>query len=142
VFVLTLVTPGTPGPGVTAANAECMDWRTNGGTVPKVCQSEGKAGPGHLTLAADTIGDLISAWTLSALIAQRRPITSTPPPIDRPVIDRTGLEGYFHIIAPDPLAPDQSFFTRVQEELGMKLTRVHEPTDVLVIDSVSMPQPD
>ena len=62
--------------------------------------------------------------------------------IDRPVVDRTGLEGYFQIIGPSPFNNGGSFFTVMEEQLGLKLTRAKAMVDVLVIDSVSMPEPD
>ena len=78
-------------------------------------------------------------------MAQRDPLRA----IDRPVVDRTGLTGYFQFIGPSLLAAARidaeqngSFFTLIQEQLGLKLTRARAMVDVLVIDSVSMPGPD
>ena len=68
---------------------------------------------------------------------------------DRPVIDRTGLTGYYDIDlewTPDPGAatPDvpPSLFTALQEQLGLKLEPGRAQVDVLVIEHVERPAPD
>jgi len=79
--------------------------------------------------------------------------------VGRPVVDRTGVEGYFNFtleFAPEagiagPLPPGEprpdaparsdapSLFTAVQEQLGLKLESTRAPVDVLVIDKASQP---
>lgn len=80
-------------------------------------------------------------------------------PAGRPVVDRTGLTGNWQFVmtyaqerplgtpipgenlpAPDPNAP--SFFTALQEQLGLKLESTRAPFDVTVIDSVEHPTDD
>jgi uncharacterized protein (TIGR03435 family) len=67
--------------------------------------------------------------------------------VDLPIVDQTGLKGRYDFnlqwtlddaqtVAPD--APS-GLFTAIQEQLGLKLERVKEPTDVLVIDKVARP---
>ena len=92
------------------------------------------------------MSDFITAMTLWALAA---PSSGFVNAIDRPVVDKTGLEGYFQMIGPSPLAGGRigadangSFFTLMEEQLGLKLTRAREMVDVLVIDAASMPEPD
>lgn len=92
--------------------------------------------------------------------------SSLSAPAGRPVVDRTGLRGYFAYkveFAPDPGttgllggppppgqpggaggAPSDlpSVFSAVQEQLGLKLDARREPVDVLVIDSASQPTED
>jgi uncharacterized protein (TIGR03435 family) len=79
----------------------------------------------------------------------------------RPVVDRTGLTGNWQFVmtfaqerpvgapapppgeqlpAPDPNAP--SFFTALQEQLGLKLESTKAPFDVTVIDSAEHPADD
>jgi uncharacterized protein (TIGR03435 family) len=64
--------------------------------------------------------------------------------VDRPIVDRTDLKGYFNMrlqFAPDP-GPDAvspSIFTAVQEQLGLKLESSKNAMEVLVIDSVQKP---
>jgi uncharacterized protein (TIGR03435 family) len=81
--------------------------------------------------------------------------------IDRPVLDRTGLTGYFDIqlvyqcgpfAGPSVIAgpfgsrpcgtEGVSFFTALQEQAGLKLEPAREVVDVLVIDAVEQPTPN
>jgi uncharacterized protein (TIGR03435 family) len=81
--------------------------------------------------------------------------------LDRKVVDRTGLAGYYDFdlsFAPDfgpPAAgnlppgvvvaanPDLgSMYTVLQEQLGLKLESARGPVDVLVIDKIERPTPD
>lgn len=75
--------------------------------------------------------------------------------MDRPVVDRTGLEGKFDftlVWRPDdlpagpnapPLPADvesrSDIYTAFQEQLGLKLEATRAPADVLVIDKVEKP---
>jgi len=69
--------------------------------------------------------------------------------IDRPVIDRTGLQGNYGFTVkfapagattPDQDRPD--LLTAIREQLGLKLEATRAPLDVLVIDSVDKPLPN
>jgi len=146
VYLLTLKTPGRFGPGLTPAPSACVVWRMTGGRLPDECDLyRRRGGEGAFTISAGTMSDLISAMTLTAVAPPSMRMTSA---IDRPVVDRTGLEGYFQFIGPSPMGgrgnagSDGSFFTLLEEQLGLKLTRAREIVNVLVIDSVSMPEPD
>lgn len=78
----------------------------------------------------------------------------------RVVIDKTGLTGYYDFAltytpagdqlpqgtpppgapAPPPIDPDgPSFFTAIQEQLGLKLDNQRGPVEVVVIDSIDQP---
>jgi uncharacterized protein (TIGR03435 family) len=79
--------------------------------------------------------------------------------VDRVVVDRTGLSGYFDsdfeyaftqaqgavpqpsVDATDPSAP-ASIFTAMQEQLGLKLEARVEPVYALVVDHVEEPSPN
>jgi uncharacterized protein (TIGR03435 family) len=75
------------------------------------------------------------------------------PTAGRPVVDRTGLEGFFSValrfqrFAPradtPPTADDPpALFTAVQEQLGLKLESGKAEVPVLVIDHIERPDPD
>lgn len=95
--------------------------------------------------SAATIADLITLLTAPALLGQ-------PTVVDRPIVDHTGLAGYFEMVGPMPLAPtpqgggdidtNGSFFTVMREQLGLKFSPAREMVDVLVIDSASLSDPD
>jgi uncharacterized protein (TIGR03435 family) len=145
VYVLTVAEPGKLGPGLTPASAPCVEWRTAGGTPPKDCDLSPRNAAAGMTIPAATMSEFVDAISLRALASTSSLFQSA---IDRPVIDRTGLEGYFQIVGPSPVGGDPgsgasgSFFTLIQEQLGLKLTRARETVDVLVIDAVRMPDPN
>jgi uncharacterized protein (TIGR03435 family) len=70
--------------------------------------------------------------------------------VDRPVINKTGLTGFFDLkleyspvesqsTAPAPDLPAPDIFTAVQEQLGLKLEATKTQVDVLVIDHAEKP---
>jgi uncharacterized protein (TIGR03435 family) len=68
--------------------------------------------------------------------------------MDRPVVNRTGLNGTFNFTLhwapdnlrnPDDVADDVSIFTAVGEQLGLRLRTAKAPVEVLVIDRVERP---
>jgi uncharacterized protein (TIGR03435 family) len=63
---------------------------------------------------------------------------------DRPVIDRSGLEGYYDFtlewnLNDDPQSAAPSLFTAVQDQLGLKLEPAAAPVEVWVIDHANRP---
>jgi uncharacterized protein (TIGR03435 family) len=77
--------------------------------------------------------------------------------LDRPVVDKTGLEGRYDFDlewAPDetqfggdvPVAPSDApsppLFTAMQQELGLKLTATRGPVEALVVDRAQRPTAD
>jgi uncharacterized protein (TIGR03435 family) len=82
--------------------------------------------------------------------------------LERAVVDETGLEGPWDLtltyaadsatipagtLAPDAPAPAAnpdapSFFTALQEQLGLRLVSTTAPVEVLVVDRVARPTPD
>jgi uncharacterized protein (TIGR03435 family) len=143
VYALTLVKPGKLGPGLTPALTACVVWRMIGGKVPDECDLYRRVGGSGVTISAATITDLIDVMSLRAMFPSRRLQSA----IDRPIVDRTGLDGFFQVIGPSPDGPaggavTGSFFSLLEEQLGLKLAPARAPADVLVIDSVKMPDPD
>ncbi len=70
--------------------------------------------------------------------------------VGRKVVDKTGIAGQFRVhltFAPDEVAggaaapadAGPSFFTALQEQIGLKLESAKGPVEVLVIDSVEKP---
>jgi uncharacterized protein (TIGR03435 family) len=91
---------------------------------------------------------MMNSWGLSM---EQLAVRLTPA-AGRPVIDKTGLTGFFAFKlewAPDPVvagdtppavSPGPSIFTAVQEQLGLRLEpRQKEPVEFLVIDGVERP---
>ena len=99
------------------------------------CSSGGTGRPDGLKIGATTIARL--ATMLSAMRQQI-------------VHDETGVTGIYDVemtFRPDNAAADAtdarpSFFSALEEQLGLKLTSQRRPVDVLVIDSISRPSPD
>jgi len=61
-------------------------------------------------------------------------------PIDRPVLDKTGLRGHYWIqVGWDS---DDDFIPAIQDELGLKFESQKAPVDVLVIDHIEKPDPN
>jgi uncharacterized protein (TIGR03435 family) len=82
--------------------------------------------------------------------------------LNRPVIDKTGLTGYYDIDlkwtpdanrpdfgdvhnpadlpAPDPNRPE--IFTAIKEQLGLELKSEKGPVEVIVIDHIERPSPN
>jgi uncharacterized protein (TIGR03435 family) len=110
------------------------------------CPMEGAVRKGNL-LAVDRFAKNLSEFTVML-------------PMDRPVIDRTGVQGVFDFhfeFAPDDTSPffqarllnlpdngatdpaGPSIFTALREQLGLKLDPVQAPREFLMIDSIERP---
>jgi len=153
IYALTMAKPGgKPGPKLVPARGGCSPEElaarrgapppSQGGPPPVVCGIQ--QGPGRirfgnypLELFARSIGGRLG----------------------RAVVDRTGLTGNWEFeleFQPDvqpgqlppgatapPVDPDApSFFTAIQEQLGLKLDATKGPVEVWVIDSIEKPMPD
>jgi uncharacterized protein (TIGR03435 family) len=63
--------------------------------------------------------------------------------LDRPVVDRTGLNGEFDLelewAADDGPDAGPSIFTAIQEQLGLRLEAQRAAVDMLVVDQVERP---
>jgi uncharacterized protein (TIGR03435 family) len=150
---------GAPGPDARGGVAITRggpppDWRGGPGGArgppafdfyaPPVCGQRG-GGFGRLRAGGTTMADFATMISGTA---------------QRVVIDKTGLTGYYDIAltytptgdqlpqgapppgapAPPPIDPDgPSFFTAIQEQLGLKLDNQRGPVDVVVIDSIQQP---
>jgi uncharacterized protein (TIGR03435 family) len=112
--------------------------------APPVCGQRG-GGFGRLRAGGTTMADFATMISGTA---------------QRVVIDKTGLTGYYDMAltytptndqlpqgppppgapAPPPIDPDgPTFFTAIQEQLGLKLDNQRGPVEVVVIDSIQQP---
>jgi uncharacterized protein (TIGR03435 family) len=147
IYVLVMARPGGgPGPNLKPTTQDCaaVSAAANRGEPPPkpppgqvLCGIQG--GPGRLRFGG------LPAVSLAQAFAG---------PAGRMVVDRTGLTGSWDFelnyaaegrggadaLSVDPNAP--SFFTAIQEQLGLKLEPTKGPVDVLVIDSIEKPVED
>ena len=141
VYALVLVKGGTPGPALTPSTNDCKllaEQARQGkpspppaaGVGPTPCSILGNVG----RISFDGFG---MPQVANILIGQA----------GRIVVDRTGLSGNWQFVlmftpegATDPNTP--SFFTALQEQLGLKLESTRAPVDVFVIDHADKPTTD
>lgn len=158
VFVLVKArADGRLGPGLTpTSDAECEKARAAGpppmpaGTAPG--QPPGplpSMPPPNCGAIQFGPGQLTARGAAMELFVQT--ITSVPvvTGIDRPVIDRTGLQGNYGFAlkfapvgAPNADAERPEMVTALREQLGLRLESTRAPLEVLVIDSVERPTPN
>jgi|SRR5579863_554092 len=62
------------------------------------------------------------------------------PSIDRPVLDKTRLQGVYALLV--HWDADEDFMTAVQDQLGLKFESLKAPMDTLVIDHIEKPDPN
>jgi uncharacterized protein (TIGR03435 family) len=153
IFEMVLIrSDGRLGPSARSTNVNCAE-RAGGpsGGVPAaagVPLERPPCGlmlrPGVLTAGAMTMGEFARALA---------------PQVNRFVLDRTGITGFFDFdvqFTPDKTTPappgappppsidpaGPSFFTALQEQLGVRLNATRGVVEVLVIDAISRPTPD
>jgi uncharacterized protein (TIGR03435 family) len=140
-FALTLArADGRLGPHLTRSSVDC----TVAPLIAAAPDSSTPPGCGNRATPTSFSGKGIPLDRLIRMIIAPR--------VRRQVIDRTGLQGVFDIElqfrAPEQqpaaatLSPDSdlpTIETAVQDQLGLKLQPVREPTDVLVIDHIEPP---
>jgi len=152
VYALVLAKPGTLGRDLKKSEVDCdaiqlarLTAGARGAAAPPpvtaegrpLCgfggvQSSGPGAPGGIQAGG------IPMWQLANLL---------PRFVERTVVDRTGLEGYYdwQLLFSPPRAADQSggsIFTALQEQMGLKLESTRAPVEVWVVDRVERPTPD
>lgn len=145
IYALVMARPGGgPGPGLKPTTQDCskaVEAQRPGAPPPGApgqpfCGISGS--PGRVKF-----GGLPASSFATALAG----------PAGRMVVDRTGMTGSWDFeltFAPENRGPDAppadpnapSFFTAIQEQLGLRLESTKGPVDVLVIDSVEKPTED
>ena len=140
VYALVVAREGQLGPRLQPSDADCAfpataDTPLGDDGLP-VCVGNayrfGEPGPGDLTISEIS--------QLRSLIARIQPF------VDRPLIDATGLAGNFEWSVSFATSADSTsapvVYTALQEQLGIRAERRTAPFDVVVIDSVEMPEPN
>jgi uncharacterized protein (TIGR03435 family) len=143
VYILSMSRPdGRLGPQLKRADPACVEARIANAPLPAQCQLiPGSTEPKGLQFRTLQISNLTRSLSFLGL--------------DRPILDQTGLEGYFDLqlaydYAPSPIAgagsgsiPEGvSLFTALREQAGLKLEAVRQMMDVIVIDSAKVPAPN
>ena len=141
IYVLSLANGRTePGPGVRRVDVDC------GALMAKMIR--GEMPPKPLCATASYPGRLVtSALPMSAIAGLLSKI------VDRPVVNRTDLDGRFdidleavEIRPPGPFGPSyrpsdtkQSIFSSLLEQLGLELKPDTGPVEVLIVEHVEKP---
>jgi uncharacterized protein (TIGR03435 family) len=108
-------------------------------TGPKLAVNHAAKGSGSRKSCGRLTGTRLTSDTIAAVLTRQ---------LDREVLNRTDLAGYFDFElnwTPDagPCtsdAPDRpSFFTAIQEQLGLKLEPARAPIDFLIVDRLERP---
>jgi len=130
---------GSLGPKLRRRTTPCVPADTlNGFPVRRTERCGGRVQPGWMQANGGTIDNI--AYGISQFV----------PDVERIVVDRTGLVGFFDVELTwsdlPPGAPARgdlpSLFTALEEQLGLKLEPTKGSVDVLVIDHVEKPTPN
>ena len=164
VYALVLVNPGRTGPDLRryAEDPPCTTRpQFQRGGSPGLVLSVGHFPPMCYTLMGlqrPVNGAQAITWgsrnVSMSQIANDMPIAPTAN-LDRPVIDRTGLNGNFDFVmnfaGPSPVTPDgaeaaepdaPTFLEALKEQLGLKLESTTAPVESMVIDHIEEPTPN
>ena len=153
VYALTVAREGRLGPQLRPSSHDCgvfakqrSEARSRGAAAPPMpIGSDGKPlclGPMDLSRMSEFVYVRKSAGPLFNLVSGIRG------DLPLPLIDRTGLTGNFEweLTSAMPASPDfkvnpnvPSLDVALREQLGLRLMRVTEPLEKLVIESVAMP---
>ena len=155
-YALVMVKPGVPGPALKPSPTDCKalaEQLRQGKLPPAASQPVDGIMPCSIMgrIGQISFDGFAMSQAAGMMVGQA----------GRPVVDRTGLTGNWQFLmtfaqerpvgapapppgeqlpAPDPNAP--SFFTALQEQLGLKLESTKAPFDVTVIDSAEHPTDD
>lgn len=152
IYILVLArSDGKLGPRMSLTSSDCATGRT----VPAPSDPQRPRCNWFSNTGSDGVTKFISGGITMATFAEAFSLR-----VDRKVVDRTGLAGYYDFdlsFTPDfsPPAGDLppgvvaapnldlgSVYTVLQEQLGLKLESARGPVDVLVIDKIDRPRPD
>jgi uncharacterized protein (TIGR03435 family) len=151
VYALTVASPGRLGPQLRPSAYNCEAWQQTRRDNPQAAEPLDSRGRPACQSPPVTPGLITrrSAGAIAALLPQ------IDPELDRPVIDRTGLEGNLEwelthesrAVRENPslasfASKAPTIDVALQEQLGLRLVPVTAPFEVLIIESVQMPTPD
>lgn len=137
VYALRRLSPDRLGPGLQRSDFDCRDVE-----ALRRARAAGRVSANGQPLCAtrSTGSMLLATGTTLAALARIFPV-------DRPVVDRTGLTEAFDVTVrweepADSLAQQAAFLTALREQLGLALDATTAAIDVLVVESISRPTPD
>jgi bla regulator protein BlaR1 len=154
VYALTVAKGGPKLQPFKEGSCVLWDWTAPRGTLPPMLPQQQQCGASLMRRNPPNAAIDVQGATLQ-VIAYMLGL-----PLDRPVVDRTGIAGLFDIHlefgpegssmgpppppppgrpTPEPSDPGPSIFTAIQEQLGLKLEPAKGPLDVLVIDHIERP---
>lgn len=146
IFAMVLAKPGMLGPSLQLRSAQsdpCGAFTTSAAArsasgVPSSCDVFlSLVDNDHVHLSARGVSmDMIAGWIMGS--------------VDRPVVDRTGLQGLYDMsaewtadtTAPAPAAqsePGATYLQALSEQLGLKVESTTGPIETLVIDHIEQP---
>ena len=156
---------GALGPGLKPSSVDCVDRAAAQRKALAEREAAGRnaasAAPGDVVAAVGVAGGAVvdlpcvmrmSGDTMTGDITMDDLVPMLRSATRRPVLNRTGLEGTWHVTAtfdrfaglrgPEVVTPDDaapSVFDAVQRQLGLKLEAARAPIDVLVIERLQRP---
>jgi uncharacterized protein (TIGR03435 family) len=152
VYALVLAKPGTLGRDLKKSEVDCdaiqlarLTAEARGESAPPPVKADGRPLCGFAGVQGGGPGAPggiqaggIPMWQLANRLTRF---------VERTVVDRTGLEGYYdwQLLFSPPRSADQngsSIFTALQEQMGLRLESTRGPVEVWVVDHVARPTPD
>jgi uncharacterized protein (TIGR03435 family) len=151
-YALIVAREGRLGPQLRRSKQDCASWYELKKTEPSA--SEPTDAQGRRLCSQGPLGsinELRLVWRgageLSSLVNNIRG------DLDRPIVDRTGLKGYFEWeltyevpglreASPNAMAKVPSLEVALAEQLGLRVVSTTAPFEVLIIESVAMPTPN
>ncbi|HEY1755764.1 MAG TPA: TIGR03435 family protein [Bryobacteraceae bacterium] len=83
---------------------------------------------------------LAGYFSTRASIQDLAAFLSRGPLVDRPVLDKTGLQGFFLFAM--AIRADEDFLTQLGDQFGLRFEAQKAPVDTLIIDHIEKPDPN
>lgn len=134
IYTLTVAQPAKLGPWLKASTVNCLELAKNGSYSAPECNPYSER---------VKLGRLIrGAGTTASLVARLQDLS------DLPLVDATGLKGNYAwefampFVRPNSPEFASTFRDALKDDLGLTLTRIKGPWEVIVIDDLRMPTPN